>query len=330
MKEITLEDKQIFDSFLKPYPPQVSELTFTNLFMWRKRYNFRYHVVDGYLYILSLNKNHMFFLPPAGEILNKCITCDSQEIQGHTNEGTNACNNENRNEEQLLERFAQSLKQICQISLEQGVPLVFERVPKDMLSWFKKASVRLGKGIIIQYDRDNSDYVYLAQDLINLKGKKYDGKRNHINKFKKTYAYEYVKLMPEHVPYAIEITEQWCRQKNCDCENDIHCEKNANIELLNNIEHLDVKAALIKVDGQFQAYTAGEMLNADTAVIHIEKADFSINGLYAFINNQFCINEWQHATYINREQDLGEEGLRKAKLSYNPYKMIDKYTVKFV
>ena len=320
MKEITLEDKKIFDSFFKLYPPQVSELTFTNLFMWRKRYNFRYHVVDGYLYILSLNEKHKFILPPVGEVAY------SEPADGPVNMHDNF----HGDEQKLLERFADSLKQISQICRDQGVPLVFERVPKEMLEWFKKASARLGKDIDIQYDRDNSDYVYLAQGLINLKGKKYDGKRNHINKFKKTYAYEYVKFAPEHVPYAIEITEEWCRQKNCDCENDIHCEKNANIELLNNIQHLNVTGALIKVDGQFQAYTVGEMLNADTAVIHIEKANFSINGLYAFINNQFCANEWHHATYINREQDLGEEGLRKAKLSYNPYKIIDKYTIKFV
>jgi len=81
------------------------------------------------------------------------------------------------------------------------------------------------------------------------------------------------------------------------------------------------------VDGLFEAFTAGEMLNDDTAVIHIEKAKSSVDGLYPIINQQFAGKEWGASTFINREQDLGQEGMRRAKLSYQPVRLIDKYTV---
>jgi hypothetical protein len=84
---------------------------------------------------------------------------------------------------------------------------------------------------------------------------------------------------------------------------------------------------LIRVDGEFRAFTVGEMLNRDTVVIHIEKADFNTHGLYSFINREFCVREWSDTKYVNREQDLGQLGIRKAKLSYYPVHMEHKYTV---
>ena len=121
--------------------------------------------------------------------------------------------------------------------------------------------------------------------------------------------------------------DQWCQDKNCSCQYGDYCERHANLELLHNYEALGCKGAMIKMDGFFEAFTAGEMLNEDTAVIHIEKAKTTVDGLYTIINQQFAEREWSGSTFINREQDLGEEGLRKAKLSYHPSKLIEKYTI---
>ena len=98
---------------------------------------------------------------------------------------------------------------------------------------------------------------------------------------------------------------------------------------ISNLRHFRTSAAgvLIKADGEFASFTVGEMLNRDTAVIHIEKAKNSVNGLYAVTNQQFAQHEWNGTTYINREQDLGLAGLRKAKESYHPLMLIDKFTV---
>jgi uncharacterized protein len=123
------------------------------------------------------------------------------------------------------------------------------------------------------------------------------------------------------------IMKVWCSERSCEHHKDLYCEKIANMEVLDNIEKLGCIGALIKVDGKFRAFTVGEMLNDDTAVIHIEKADSKVNGLYTLINQQFCEHEWSEAMYINREQDLGVEGLRKAKNSYNPIKLVKKFSV---
>ena len=178
------------------------------------------------------------------------------------------------------------------------------------------------------HDRDHtSDYLYNSSDLIGLRGKKYDGKRNHINKFNRMHTYEYVPLECSLLDECIRIMEEWCAEKNCNCQDGDYCERLANMELLKNFKVLGCKGALIKADGKFEAFTVGEMLTGDTAVIHIEKAKSSIDGLYTLINQQFASREWSGTTYINREQDLGKEGMRKAKLSYHPVRLIDKYTV---
>ena len=121
--------------------------------------------------------------------------------------------------------------------------------------------------------------------------------------------------------------EQWCKDRSCNSREEDYYERQANLELLYNFGNLGYKGALIRMDGVFEAFTAGEMLNDDTAVIHIEKAKNSVNGLYTIINQQFAEKEWSDTVYINREQDLGSEGLRKAKLSYQPVRLVDKYTV---
>lgn len=207
---------------------------------------------------------------------------------------------------------------------KMGWRLVFRKITAGEIEFFRE---RIASEASIVYDRDNSDYLYKTGDLISLQGKKYDGKRNHINKFRKLYTYEYVPLESTFLDECARIMEQWCADKDCECVNGEYCERKANLELLENFGALDYKGALIKVDGAYEAFTAGEMLNENTAVIHVEKARSSIKGLYTLINQQFAEKEWSGTTYINREQDLGLGGMRKAKLSYHPVRLIDKYTV---
>ena len=114
------------------------------------------------------------------------------------------------------------------------------------------------------------------------------------------------------------------------CEEDLNLigEGDATREALLNFEALRIKGAVILVEGKVEAFTLGERLNAQTAVVHIEKANSDIRGLYAAINQQFCEREWSDTTFINREQDLGEPGLREAKLSYNPDHMVEKFRIR--
>lgn len=98
-------------------------------------------------------------------------------------------------------------------------------------------------------------------------------------------------------------------------------------KLLQHVERLQVQGGTILIDGKVEAFTIGERLNQTTAVVHIEKANPKIPGLYSVINQQFCEHAWKDIPYINREQDLGDEGLRRAKLSYHPDRLIEKYRI---
>lgn len=291
--EITLNSRSLFDSFIRPLNPEISEMTFTNFFAWRYYYKFRYKVIAGLLCIIAApGKIEPFAMMPLGDI-----------------------NEEN---------FALAYEELKDYFTERVWKLCFRKLTRNDLEYIRKYITSDDK---IIYDRDNSDYLYYTEELINLRGKKYDGKRNHINKFKKQHEFEYVPLECHLLDECSRIMEEWCREKNCSCQEGDYCERSANLELLRNFRTLGCKGALIKVDGDFEAFTVGETLNDNTAVIHIEKAKNSIDGLFTLINQQFLEHEWSDMTYVNREQDLGLEGMRRAKLSYHPVSIVEKFTV---
>ena len=291
--EITLNSKYLFDHYIKKHKPKISELTFTNFFAWRYYYRFRYAVISDLLCVIAAPaKSRPFAMMPLGEVNGR--------------------------------NFEEAYEAISSYFAERGWELCFGRITRDELDYFRD---RIQGEDSIVFDRDNSDYVYLTKDLVELKGKKYDGKRNHINRFRREHTYEYVPLECGLLDECVRIMEEWCRDRDCSCQEGDYCERYANLEILRHFRTLGCKGALIRVDGRFEAFTVGEMLNEDTAVIHIEKAKSSINGLYAFINQQFAQNEWSGTTYINREQDLGFEGMRKAKLSYHPVTLAEKFIV---
>ena len=180
----------------------------------------------------------------------------------------------------------------------------------------------------IVLDRDNSDYVYLAKDLISLSGNRYHRKKNHFNQFVKNHAFEYRPLDANLVKSVLGMQEAWCRLRECVEKPDLLAEDYAVHEALIHFEELGYKGGAILINSVVEAFSLGETLNRDTAVIHIEKANPDILGLYAAINQLFCLNAWPEITYINREQDMGVEGLRKAKESYYPHHMVNKYILK--
>lgn len=290
-KSVEISDKEIFDKYLRVFRPETSELSFTNIFMWRNSYGFKFSVFEDYLILISVSqKSKPYSFIPIGK-------------------GGN------------LKRVVGILKDYFH---ENGWELVFNRVDEISLESIK-CFVQNENDII--YDRNNSDYIYNADDLAELKGKKFHSKRNHLHNFFKNYDYEYLELDSQITSHCYGIMDKWCSERSCAEHEEFYCEKLANTELLKNFDNLSCKGAMIKVNGNFEGFTVGEMLNEHTAVIHIEKANSQIHGLYPLINQMFCKYGLKEASFINREQDLGIEGLRKSKLSYNPVKLVNKYTV---
>ncbi|MGO9570119.1 MAG: DUF2156 domain-containing protein [Desulfomonilaceae bacterium] len=287
-KQIELTDKKVFDDSFAEDPPRTSELTFTNLFMWRYRYQPVWSTWDDcLLIILRPAGEEPFGLPPTGP----------------------------ENKEEALARLLQKLKEV---SSEPRI----SRVGKDFVENYVDAD-----RYEIIHDRDNSDYVYLSEDLIKLSGNKFHRKKNHVNKFKKNHDFEYRSLDDDLAKSFLELQETWCELKDCSENPALLHEDYAIYEALCNYKELGFRGGAISINSKVEAFALGELLNPDTAVIHIEKANPDIPGLYAAINQLFCAKEWSGVKYINREQDLGLDNLRKAKESYYPDHMVEKYTV---
>ena len=179
----------------------------------------------------------------------------------------------------------------------------------------------------VREDRDNFDYVYKARDLIALQGKDYDGKRNFIKRFRGSAASAYRPLTQERVRECLYFEEEWCLAKDCQSVEGLLTEKEAMEEILNNFTFLGVTGGMIEVGGKVEAVTLGEALNPETFVIHVEKANGALIGIYQAINQAFCEAAAPAYAYVNREQDLGVLGLRKAKESYHPCEMVKKYVM---
>jgi uncharacterized protein len=287
-KPLEIDYKELFKRYLTEDPPQISELTFTNLFMWKHRYQPLWAESDGcLLIILHTDEMAPFGLQPAGKgDKRKALDDLTAELRNLSSE-----------------------VRICRVSED----FIHRYLDHDNYN-FKR-------------DRDNSDYVYTTRDLIELAGRKYHRKKNHLNNFLKKYNFEYLELTSDTVGRFLDLQEEWCRVRDCSQTPALQSEDYAVRTALTNFEKLDYKGAAISIDSKIEAFSLGERLNTDTAVIHAEKANPDIPGLYVAINQVVCESAWPHLEFINREQDLGIEGLRKAKESYYPHHMVNKYTV---
>jgi len=184
----------------------------------------------------------------------------------------------------------------------------------------------LGDGFCVEEDRDNFDYVYLASDMAGLCGKKFDGKRNRIKKFETSCAHANIELDACHLDACRRLFEEWFGGKNHDPY--LRAEKDAILEGLAHYETLGLLGAAVLVDGRVRAFTYGTPLAPGTAVIQVEIADPAIPGLAQYINREFIRRAWRDARFVNREQDVGVPGLRKAKLSYQPCRLVRKFNVR--
>lgn len=177
----------------------------------------------------------------------------------------------------------------------------------------------------ITSDRDGMDYIYNTDDLINLKGKKYQPKRNHISFFEKTYNWTYESMNGENVFDCVEMSENWLYQSAHEDKTDLENELKIIRRVAENFDALEYKGGIIRIDGEVIAYAMGEELTADSFCVHFEKAYPGIRGAYPIINREFVKNELSSYAYIDREDDVGSENLRKAKLSYYPAFLIEEY-----
>ena len=292
-KEIKLEDKALFNSYFHKYPPQISEFTFTNLYMWRNFYGFNFMEWKDHLLLFSRdifeakkipasgNKKALYFFPPIGP-----------------------------NPAEIIVSLFENLKEV-----------EFHRVPERISEDIRNHSKFSSLSIDILEDRDNWDYVYETEKLRNLPGNQYRQNRRWLNKFLENYDYEFKILTENEVELIKKLQLEWCILRECEDDEGLKEEELAIYDALDNFLALDFQGAIICIDDKCAAYTFGEMLNPETMVIHVEKAHMDYEGAYQAINNLFLKNSFEEVIYVNREQDLGVPGLRRAKESYKPIRM---------
>ena len=289
-RPLELADREFIHDFLWHYQPETSELTFTNLFIWRGHYGFAWSLDRDWLLIISqAPERGGWALPPLGppgrgEICRRVLTWLKEE------KGASAPHIQ-RADWRLVEELAAS------------------------------------PGFTVEPQRDHFDYVYRSSDLINLAGNRYHAKRNFLKGFARSHQFSYEPLEERHLPACRELAAAWCSLKRCEDDLNLLGEWEAVGKALDHFQALKLTGGVILLEGQVAAFSLGELLNRETAVVHLEKANPNIRGLYAVINQRFCQQTWAGIPFINREQDLGEPGLRQAKLSYHPDRLMEKFSL---
>ena len=304
-KDVSIEDKEFVDIYLKKSRQEMSECTFANFYLWRDSYKVGLSKIDPALLVRT-------FYPDGRQ--SCMVPFGAEDAIGLL-----------KNIFTIISETKDDVK-INPMNIElYFVPHLFS-VPDTNQ---ENLNIKLEKaGFSVTPDRDNWDYVYLVKDLITLEGTKYHSKKKAMNKCLSENKCEFEEITPILLPECIKFQDEWCKKMNCSEDSSLTAENKATDLALEDFMKLGLIGGIVKIDGKIEAMTIGEELNENTAVIHFEKANPEIDGLYQVINNWFCIEMLNEYEFVNREQDLGKPGIRKAKMSYRPKYMIEKYIAK--
>ena len=297
-KDIDINSKSELEPYFKLVDYEASEYCFSTIYTWRHLFNTKYYIENDFAIILLEYEKNVFSMIPL---------CKKDKLLYVIDFALNYIKNEYKRIQ--LKGINQEIADIIKINYKEK--------------------------FIYEKERDLFEYIYDAESLRTLSGRKNKKKRNHVNTFLNLYKnrYEYKLLEKENFEECLELIDRWEQNKE-NIESSGHKELDEEIlsikEVFENYEKLkdNVKIAGVYIDNKLEAFTIGEKINENIALIHIEKANQNIKGLYQYINQQFLLNEFPNVKYVNREEDLGLDGLREAKLSYHPCKFIEKYSIK--
>ncbi|MBQ7833740.1 MAG: DUF2156 domain-containing protein [Lachnospiraceae bacterium] len=289
-KDITLEDKETFEQFYKYKTSRGCELSFSNNYLWVAHYGTKWSVVEECLVFYNPHRDSVSI--PIGKNPYKALDV-------------------------LMNYYEENHKTFA-------LHLVTKEQFEDLEAHYP------GK-FTIEYVRDVADYIYEAESLGTLAGKKLHAKRNHINRFVENYPeWTYEEITDENLEECFAMARKWREQNKCDEDKEKSAEICVTLNALKMRKEIGLTGGLIRTREGVVAFSLGAPLTEDTFVVHIEKAFADIQGAYPIINREFVLHAAKGYRYINREEDLGEEGLRKAKMSYNPAILLEKGNVRLV
>ena len=296
-KDINIDSIKELQPYFEIVDYEACEYCFTTLYMWQHVYKTGYFIGDDFAVIMAEYEGNSFSILPLAKKDKLPQVIDY-----------------------IIKHFEDNNRKICFKGITKDVAETLEKLYPDKFEYIE--------------ERDLFDYVYDGESLRTLAGRKNQKKRNHINAFLKDYEGRdsYKLLDEEDFDDCLELLKIWAsnKEENNEFDEGIDDESIGIRKIFNNYKYLreNLKIAGIYVDGKLEAFTMGELINPNMALIHIEKANPNIRGLYPYINQQFILNEFEDVEFVNREEDLGIPGLRKAKLSYHPVKFVEKYTVR--
>ena len=300
-KEITLQDRDWIRKLLGYSDNRATEFNFTVLYIWRDIMHSRVCRVGDYLVVR--------FFPngaPAPMYLFPSGRGTAEELKGVL--------------ESCMEDARQNGYPFLMASVQNGHREILENLFPDRFTF--------------EPNRDYFDYIYSAEDLTFLRGKKFQSKRNFVSRFKRQEGWSYEPLGKDNLKECAAMSISWCAKYGCGKDPSMASESCSVKNALQNFEQLGLMGGLLRLNGEVVAFTIAEKTNSDTLLVHIEKAYGDIVGAYPAIANEFLRNsiveegEQLSVKYINREDDAGDLGLREAKMQYHPLFLLEKYSVK--
>lgn len=286
-RDITISDREKFNLLIADAEYGILEYNFTTAFIWRKIYNTKIADNGDFLIISSGKKNTSFLFPHGKADVRRGV----EMIMEYCKENS------------LTPRF-HALLEPMKKTLEEMYPGKFA----------------------FEYVRDMGDYIYETESLMTLSGKKLSSKRNHINRFEEMYPdWKYEKITKENIDEVYAMNLEWCAFRDCDEDEELKEEACAVKQAFEHFFELGLDGGFIRICDRIVAFSMGDRLDKNTYIVHIEKAFSDVQGAYPMINKQFVINNAGGYKYVDREDDAGDEGLRKAKLSYRPVKICEKF-----
>ncbi|HPG29773.1 MAG TPA: phosphatidylglycerol lysyltransferase domain-containing protein [bacterium] len=294
-KKLSICHIDILKRFCRLHQPSISEINAVNLFIWKDYYDYHWNIIDGYLIIIGKKKDGSFF---------------SYQPFGLRNA-----------EKNIIKKIFDVLK----YDLHSEV-LQMTRVEKRFASNLNGSS-----GLSVIPLRNHFDYVYLIDRTVFLKGKIYETKRNEINKFHNRLNGDELFIdgfKEKYFESYLSISKKWSIENKSNDNAQIEAEYTAITNAIENADKLNLTGTTVIINGKVEAFTICDMLNYNTALIHIQKYNRSIPGICVFLTKETLLQNYSGVKYFNYEQDLGIEGLKFSKLSYRPVFLEEKYELK--
>jgi len=286
-KSLEMQDRAAVQSILAETGLMGNENVFGTFFIWGEVYKHSACLHEGTLYSLYGGDSNIYGVPHGGDLLTALKLLMADA----------------RAKGHRFRLWGMTAEQVAEV--EKEMPGIFR----------------------YRLDRDGSDYIYHTADLVTLAGRKFHDKRNHLNRFRRSYNYTYEELKEHNLEDAMLITKEWIQGNSASAAEDLFLEDCAITRAIKHYGPLGLQGGLIRIAGKPVAFTLGEAINSDVFLVHFEKALSGYNGLYTAINQEFASRHLAKYKYVNREEDMGIEGLRHSKLSYNPAFLLEKYIV---